>query len=389
MFTPQGVEEIGINLKEMMPGLFSRRRRQKATVAQAREMLVAEESEKLLDQDKVVALALERVQQTGIIFLDEIDKIAARNGGSGQGPDVSRGGVQRDLLPIVEGSAVTTKYGVVKTDHILFIAAGAFHETKVSDLIPELQGRFPIRVELETLGEGEFLRILTEPETALTKQYTALLGAEGLTIRFREDAIVELARIAVEVNRSTENIGARRLATVIERLLEEVSFEAPGHVREWSSTSTPRSFAEFSMTSFRIRISAAMSSSQPVRPVAPRARLWRLRALLALVALLLLCRSSPAARRRPDAGAAHDSAGRDRPQGPPARPRSGRRVRLSEGDRRRPASRGPRRGHALRPRAADSRDRAGTVRLPLPRCHRWRPAGTLPPPARGVPRAAR
>jgi ATP-dependent HslUV protease ATP-binding subunit HslU len=226
MFTPQGVEEIGINLKEMMPGLFSRRRRQKATVAEAREALLGEESEKLIDRQQLARDARTRVEQSGIVFLDEIDKIAGREGSS-HGPDISREGVQRDLLPIVEGTTVTTKYGPVKTDHILFIAAGAFHVAKPSDLIPELQGRFPIRVELEALTEADFVRILTEPETALTKQYTALLGAEGLTIRFGADAIVELARIAVEVNRSTENIGARRLATVIERLLEEVSFEAP------------------------------------------------------------------------------------------------------------------------------------------------------------------
>ncbi|MEO7794182.1 MAG: ATP-dependent protease ATPase subunit HslU [Thermoanaerobaculia bacterium] len=226
MFTPQGVEEIGLNLKEMMPGLFSRRRRQKATVAEARETLLAEEAEKLIDRHQLARDARARVEQTGIVFLDEIDKIAGREGSS-HGPDISREGVQRDLLPVVEGTTVATKYGPVKTDHILFIAAGAFHVAKPSDLIPELQGRFPIRVELEALTEADFVRILTEPETALTKQYTALLGAEGLTIRFKDDAIVELARIAVEVNRSTENIGARRLATVIERLLEEVSFEAP------------------------------------------------------------------------------------------------------------------------------------------------------------------
>jgi len=226
MFTPQGVEEIGLNLKEMMPGLFSRRKRQKATVAEAREALLAEEAEKLIDRQQLARDARARVEQTGIVFLDEIDKIAGREGSS-HGPDISREGVQRDLLPIVEGTTVTTKYGPVKTDHILFIAAGAFHVAKPSDLIPELQGRFPIRVELEALTEADFVRILTEPETALTKQYTALLGAEGLSIRFRDEAVVELARIAVEVNRSTENIGARRLATVIERLLEEVSFEAP------------------------------------------------------------------------------------------------------------------------------------------------------------------
>jgi ATP-dependent HslUV protease ATP-binding subunit HslU len=226
MITPQGIEEVGINLKEMMPGLFSRRRRQKATVAEARETLTAEESEKLIDRQQVAREARHRVEQTGMLFLDEIDKIAGREGG-GRGPDVSREGVQRDLLPIVEGTTVTTKYGPVSTDHILFIAAGAFHVAKPSDLIPELQGRFPIRVELEALTEEDFVRILTEPETALTKQYVALLGTEGLRVEFHADAVAELARIAVEVNRSSENIGARRLATVLERLLEEISFEAP------------------------------------------------------------------------------------------------------------------------------------------------------------------
>ena len=226
MITPQGVEEVGFNLKEMMPGLFSRKRRQKVTVAEAREALFAEEAEKLIDRQQVAREARHRVEQTGIIFLDEIDKIAGREG-SGRGPDVSREGVQRDLLPIVEGTTVATKHGPVTTDHVLFVAAGAFHVARPSDLIPELQGRFPIRVELEALTEADFVRILTEPESALTKQYKALLGTEGLTIEFRDDAVAELARIAVEVNRSSENIGARRLATVLERLLEEVSFEAP------------------------------------------------------------------------------------------------------------------------------------------------------------------
>jgi ATP-dependent HslUV protease ATP-binding subunit HslU len=225
MFTPQGVEEIGLNLKEMMPGLFGKRRRQRMTVSEAREILLGEESEKLIDRGQLAREARLRVEQAGIIFLDEIDKIAGRE--RSQGPDVSREGVQRDLLPIVEGTTVSTKHGPVKTDHILFIAAGAFHVAKPSDLLPELQGRFPIRVELESLSEEDFVRILTEPETALTKQYAALLATEGLTVEFRPDAIVELARLAAEVNRTTENIGARRLATILERLLEEVSFEAP------------------------------------------------------------------------------------------------------------------------------------------------------------------
>ncbi|MFN7942627.1 MAG: ATP-dependent protease ATPase subunit HslU [Thermoanaerobaculia bacterium] len=225
MFTPQGVEEIGLNLKEMMPGLFGKRRRQRMTVSEAREILLGEESEKLIDRGQLAREARLRVEQAGIIFLDEIDKIAGRE--RSQGPDVSREGVQRDLLPIVEGTTVSTKHGPVKTDHILFIAAGAFHVAKPSDLLPELQGRFPIRVELESLSEEDFVRILTEPETALTKQYAALLATEGLTVEFRPDAIVELARLAAEVNRTTENIGARRLATLLERLLEEVSFAAP------------------------------------------------------------------------------------------------------------------------------------------------------------------
>jgi ATP-dependent HslUV protease ATP-binding subunit HslU len=225
MIGPQGVEEVGINLKEMMPGLFSRRRRQKMSVAEARRTLESEEVDKLIDRQKVAREARTRVEQTGIVFLDELDKIAGRERGAG--PDVSREGVQRDLLPIVEGTTVSTKHGPVKTDHILFIAAGAFHVARPSDLIPELQGRFPIRVELEPLTEEDLARILTEPENALTKQYAALLGAEGLAVEFLPDAVAEIARLAAEVNRSTENIGARRLATLLERLLDEVSFEAP------------------------------------------------------------------------------------------------------------------------------------------------------------------
>ncbi len=225
MFTPQGVEEVGINIKEMLPGFFGRRRKQWVTVAEAREIIEQEEAEQLIDRQQVARDARLRVEQGGIIFLDEIDKIAGHDGG--QGPDVSREGVQRDLLPVVEGSTVPTKYGAVKTDHILFMAAGAFHTSKPSDLIPELQGRFPIRVELQALSEDDFIRILTEPKNALTKQYSALLGTEGLTVEFAEDSIHEIARLAVEVNSTTENIGARRLATLLERLLDEVSFEAP------------------------------------------------------------------------------------------------------------------------------------------------------------------
>ena len=226
MFTPQGVEEVGVNVKDMLPGLFGgRRRKQEVTVHEARQILLQQESEKLIDRAQVARESRERVEQGGMIFLDEIDKIAGREGG--RGPDVSREGVQRDLLPIVEGTTVSTRYGMVQTDHILFIAAGAFHVSKPSDMIPELQGRFPIRVELSDLSEADFVRILTEPETALTKQYRALLSTEGVTISFSEDAVAEIARLAVEVNANTENIGARRLATLMEKLLEEVSFEAP------------------------------------------------------------------------------------------------------------------------------------------------------------------
>ncbi|MEM1202390.1 MAG: ATP-dependent protease ATPase subunit HslU [Acidobacteriota bacterium] len=226
MFTPQGgVEEVGINLKEMMPGLFGRRQRQRVKVKDAREILKQQEAEKLIDQRQVAQEARERVEQGGLIFLDEIDKVAVREGG--RGPDVSREGVQRDLLPIVEGTTVTTKYGMVKTDHILFIAAGAFHLSKPSDLIPELQGRLPIRVELDALGKDDFIRILTEPEASLTKQYVALLDTETVGLEFDEGAIEAIAQLAVEVNSKTENIGARRLATLMERLLEELSFEAP------------------------------------------------------------------------------------------------------------------------------------------------------------------
>jgi ATP-dependent HslUV protease ATP-binding subunit HslU len=225
MFTPQGVEEVGVNIKDMLPGLFGRKKRQQVRVAEAKEILLQQEAEKLIDRAQVSREARHRVEQGGMIFLDEIDKIAGREGG--RGPDVSREGVQRDLLPIVEGTTVSTKYGMLKTDHILFIAAGAFHVSKPSDLIPELQGRFPIRVELDALTEQDFVRILTEPETALTKQYSALLSTEGVTIEFTEDAVSELARLAVEVNSTTENIGARRLSTLMERLLDEVSFEGP------------------------------------------------------------------------------------------------------------------------------------------------------------------
>jgi ATP-dependent HslUV protease ATP-binding subunit HslU len=220
------VEEVGINLKEMLPGMFQgRARRRKMKVPEAFEVLAQEEEQKLVDMDSVSRTAVQRVEQSGIIFVDEIDKIAGREGA--QGPDVSREGVQRDILPIVEGTTVNTKHGMVRTDHILFIAAGAFHVAKPSDLIPELQGRFPIRVELESLGKEEFVRILTEPRSALVKQYTALLATEGIELRFDDEAIARIAELAMEVNEKTENIGARRLHTVMEKLLDEVSFEGP------------------------------------------------------------------------------------------------------------------------------------------------------------------
>ncbi|HEX9113988.1 MAG TPA: ATP-dependent protease ATPase subunit HslU [Nitrospirota bacterium] len=220
-----GMEEIEMNLKEMLGGLLPEKtKRRKAKVPDALRMLVQEEATKLIDMDKVIKEALNRVEQSGIVFLDEIDKIAGRET---HGPDVSREGVQRDLLPIVEGSTVTTKYGPVKTDHILFIAAGAFHVSKPSDLIPELQGRFPIRVELDSLGKVEFIRILTEPQNALIKQQVALLATEGISLAFSRDSIEEIADIAAQVNERTENIGARRLYTIMERLLDEISFDAP------------------------------------------------------------------------------------------------------------------------------------------------------------------
>jgi ATP-dependent HslUV protease ATP-binding subunit HslU len=226
VFSNQGLEEMGMNLQEMLGGAFQGRKKTRTmTVAEAREVLIQEEARKLIDQDAVRREAVERAEQDGIIFIDEMDKIAGREGG--HGPDVSRGGVQRDILPIIEGSTVQTKYGTVRTDHILFIAAGAFHVSKPSDLIPELQGRLPIRVELESLSEGDFRRILTEPQNALTKQYAALLGTEAVDLHFTDDGIDEIARVAAEVNQRTENIGARRLHTVMERLLEDLSFDAP------------------------------------------------------------------------------------------------------------------------------------------------------------------
>jgi ATP-dependent HslUV protease ATP-binding subunit HslU len=220
------IEEVDINVKDMLPGLFQgRTKKRKLNVPDALDALAQEEEQKLVDMDTVARAAVDRVQQSGIIFIDEIDKVAGREGG--HGPDVSREGVQRDILPIVEGTTVNTKYGMVRTDHILFIAAGAFHVSKPSDLIPELQGRFPIRVELEALGREDFVRILTEPKSALVKQYTALLSTEDVTIRFTDGAIARIADFAALVNDRTENIGARRLHTVMEKLLDDVSFDAP------------------------------------------------------------------------------------------------------------------------------------------------------------------
>ncbi len=224
--TAQGIEEMDINLKDVLPGLFAgRTRKRKMRVTEALEYLVQEEEGKLIDMDQVTRVALERVERSGIIFLDEIDKIAGRE--SGHGPDVSREGVQRDILPIVEGTTVNTRYGFVRTDHILFIAAGAFHVSKPSDMIPELQGRFPIRVELKSLTESDFIRILKEPKNALIKQYTALLETEGIKLSFSDDALEEVARLAARVNESNENIGARRLHTVMEKVLDVISFEGP------------------------------------------------------------------------------------------------------------------------------------------------------------------
>jgi ATP-dependent HslUV protease ATP-binding subunit HslU len=222
----QGVEEMDINIKDMLPNIFGQRtKKRKMKVSEAFEYLVQEEESRLIDMDQVTRTAVERVEQSGIIFLDEIDKIAGRE--SGHGPDVSREGVQRDILPIVEGTTVNTRYGMVRTDHILFVAAGAFHVSKPSDLIPELQGRFPIRVELKSLTMTDFIAILTEPKSSLVKQYTALLETEGLKLSFTREALDEVASFAFKVNEATENIGARRLHTIMERVLDEISFNAP------------------------------------------------------------------------------------------------------------------------------------------------------------------
>ena len=224
--TNTGVEEMDINLRDMLPGLFGgKSRRRKMRVGEALDYLTSEEEQRLVDMDQVTRQAIERVEQSGMVFLDEMDKIAGREGG--RGPDVSREGVQRDILPIVEGTTVNTRYGMVRTDHILFIAAGAFHVSKPSDMIPELQGRFPIRVEMKALTTEDFFRILTEPKNALIKQYVALLETEGVKLKFKDDAIAEIAAMASQVNEDTENIGARRLHTIMEKVLEQISFDAP------------------------------------------------------------------------------------------------------------------------------------------------------------------
>jgi ATP-dependent HslUV protease ATP-binding subunit HslU len=222
----QGIEDMDINFKDILPNIFGQRtKKRKMKVGEAFDYLIGEEEQRLIDMDQVTKTALERVEQSGIIFLDEIDKIAGREGG--HGPDVSREGVQRDILPIVEGTTVNTRYGMLRTDHILFIAAGAFHVSKPSDLIPELQGRFPIRVELKSLTVEDFVKILTEPKSSLTKQYIALLETEGIKLEFTTDSLEEIAVFAAKVNESTENIGARRLHTIMERVLDKISFEAP------------------------------------------------------------------------------------------------------------------------------------------------------------------
>ena len=235
----QGVEEMDVNIKDMLPNIFGQRtKKRKMKVNEAFEYLIQEEEQRLIDMDQVTRMAIDRVEDAGIIFLDEIDKIAGREGG--HGPDVSREGVQRDILPIVEGTTVNTRYGMVRTDHILFIAAGAFHVSKPSDLIPELQGRFPIRVELQSLTMDDFIRILTEPKSSLTKQYIALLETEGVKLEFTKDSLEEIARFAFRVNEGTENIGARRLHTIMERVLDEISFSEKASRLLWTPLMSER-----------------------------------------------------------------------------------------------------------------------------------------------------
>jgi ATP-dependent HslUV protease ATP-binding subunit HslU len=261
VITNQGSEEMDINLKDMLPGLFGQRtKKRKMKVAEAFDYLVQEEEGRLIDMDQVTRLAVERVEDSGIVFLDEIDKIAGREGG--HGPDVSREGVQRDILPIVEGTTVNTKYGMVSTDHILFIAAGAFHVSKPSDLIPELQGRFPIRVELNSLTVEDFIRILTEPKSSLVKQSVALLETEGLKLEFTKEAIAEMAHFAFRVNETTENIGARRLHTILERVLDEISFQAPDLLK------SPRAEITEEGVVGEVPVSAPLTS-EPQKPSPP------------------------------------------------------------------------------------------------------------------------
>ena len=238
VFSPGGIEEMGINLQEILGNLSGKGKtsKRKMSVAEAREILIDEEAEKLINHDDAIQEALERVQKQGIIFIDEIDKIAVSKTGGKGSPDVSRQGVQRDLLPIVEGSTVNTKYGLVKTDHVLFIGSGAFHVAKPSDLIPELQGRFPIRVELNSLSEGDFYNILNQPKNALTKQYEAMLAAEGVHISFTDEAVKKLAKIAAEVNEQVENIGARRLHTIMSSLFDELLFAVPDDIQKGNIT---------------------------------------------------------------------------------------------------------------------------------------------------------
>jgi ATP-dependent HslUV protease ATP-binding subunit HslU len=260
IITNQGTEEMDINLKDMIPGLFGQRtKKRKMKVSEAFEYLVQEEEGRLIDMDQVTRLAVERVEDSGMVFLDEIDKIAGREGG--HGPDVSREGVQRDILPIVEGTTVNTKYGMVSTDHILFIAAGAFHVSKPSDLIPELQGRFPIRVELQSLTVEDFVRILTEPKSSLVKQSVALLETEGLKLEFTREAIAEMAQFAFRDNETTENIGARRLHTILERVLDEISFQAPDLMK------APRSQATEEGVVAQIDAAAPADGAAPTSPL--------------------------------------------------------------------------------------------------------------------------
>ena len=264
-----GQDESDMSLKDVLPGLFGQRtKKRKMKVSEAFDYLVQEEEGRLIDMDQVTRLAVERVEDSGIVFLDEIDKIAGREGG--HGPDVSREGVQRDILPIVEGTTVSTKYGMVSTDHILFIAAGAFHVSKPSDLIPELQGRFPIRVELQSLTVGDFVRILTEPKSSLVKQSTALLETEGLRLEFTPEALAEMAEFAFKVNETTENIGARRLHTIMERVLDEISFQAPDVVKTNRTEASREGVVAEIAASTQLGVPDAPSTSSAPLPVIER-----------------------------------------------------------------------------------------------------------------------